>query len=156
MTAACPSLNSGRSPWYLTSERVSWMYRYHSCRAPGKKLEFFLYFEYLRVAWETRSSTSLHFERRCFVCGLPQELVLAGQPAKTLSCPKVSTLLFQSEKKLRFFTLFGFRRHLFFLFGLRSPRFQIKCSACRLLVRSSAWLVSVCHWYNYTTFYCTF
>ena len=73
---------------------------------PGKNLEFFMYFEFVRVARETRSSTPHHFESRCFVRGLPQELVLAGQLAKTLSCPKISTLLFQSEEKSRFFVLF--------------------------------------------------
>ena len=65
-----------------------------------------MYFEFLRVARETRSSTPHHFERRCFVCGLSQELVLAGQLAKTLSCAKNQRFLFQSKQKSRFCVLF--------------------------------------------------
>ena len=102
-----------------------------------------MYFELLRVARETRSSTPHHFERRCIVrAGWPQELVLAGPLAKTLSCPKIPTLLFQSEEKLQFCVLFrdifpqqsspsssrmSVKRNLSFLFGLRSSGFQVTC-----------------------------
>ena len=78
----------------------------------------------LGVARETRSSAPHHFERRCFVCGASQELILAGPLAKTLSCPTKSVVWF----RLRFFC--PFERHLSFFLGLRSSGFLVTCSAC--------------------------
>ena len=58
---------------------------------------FFMSFACLRVARETHSSTPHHFGRHRFVCGAPQDLILAGHFTKTLqavqhnqcSCSKV-------------------------------------------------------------------
>ena len=107
-----------------------------------------MYYEFLRVARETRSSTPHHFERRCFVCGLSQELVLAGQLAKTLSCAKKQRFLFQSKEKSRFCFLF---RNIFPSSSV-FDRLDFRSRAAHaLLERSSARLEAIAGpWYFFS------
>ena len=100
---------------------------YDSFWGPGKKLEFFMYFELRHIARETCRSTPHYFERHCFSLWFAPK---AGTCRTTSQDTKLSrnTKAFVPTWRQVAISC-PFQRHLSFLFGLRSG-FQITCSAC--------------------------